>query len=405
MHTDILIVGGGASGLAAAVSAKTARPGLAVCVAEKLSRTGKKLLATGNGRCNLMNLESAPARYLGDAGFIAPALEAYIQKYKDFWAGLGLALTEEEEGRVYPATNQASSVLDVLRLALAEKGVAEMCGCEVRSVRPAKDGFLISSSTGEIKARRVILATGGLAGKGLGENDSFRTLLGPLGHRFTDILPGLVCLKTHKEQVKGLKGIRLKGSFSLLDGDRELARETGECLFQEDGVSGIAAMQLSLFAASLLKAGRTPVLKLSPLPGDARCILQKRQSAFPGRSCGELLTGEVNRMIALAALRRAGISPALCAKDLSASQLSRLAEELSAWRIPVTGTGGMAQAQVMLGGARTDGFDAGTMGSRLAPGLYACGEMLDVAGPCGGFNLEWAWASGMLAGRKAAESL
>ena len=405
MYADILIVGGGASGLAAALSARETGPALRICVAEKLSRTGKKLLATGNGRCNLMNLNAAPARYLGDAGFIAPALEKYVESYRDFWQSLGLKLVAEDEGRVYPKTNQASSVLDVLRLGLSEKSIEEKCDCSVHAIRPVNDGFLIGSAQGEIRARRVILATGGLAGKGLGENDSFRTLLTPLGHRFIAPLPGLVCLKTRPEQVKGLKGIRLKGTFSLLDGKSTLATENGECLFQDDGISGIAIMQLSLFASPLLADGKTPILKLSPLEGDARRILYARQSAFPRRSAGELLSGEVNRMIALAALRRAGIGPNVTAEEITSLQLSRLAEELSCWRMPVTGTGGMDQAQVMLGGVRTEDFDPKTLCSRCTPGLYACGEMLNVAGPCGGFNLEWAWASGMLAGRKAAESL
>lgn len=397
-NIDILIIGGGASGLTAAVCARDAAPERCILVAEKLPRPGKKLLATGNGRCNLMNTGATPESYLADPAFVRPALEQYQKEYLSFWNGLGLELVREEEGRVYPACNQASAVEDVLRLGLSDRGAELRTDCPVTRITPKGTGFSVLCGDETVFARRIILATGGKAGKGLGENDSFRTLAGGLGHRVTEVYPALTCLKVPRDCVAGLKGIRLKGEIRLEDNGKTVWEERGEVLFQEDGISGIAAMQLSL----RLKGLSRPCVILSPMPDGTEEKLQMRRKAFSGRVCSELLTGAVNRMIALSALKRGGIAPNQPVSALTDAEIGRLARELVCWRIPVTGTGDFALAQVMAGGLDTKEFDAETLESRRVSGLYACGEALDVTGPCGGFNLEWAWASGMLAGRKAA---
>ena len=383
--TDILVIGGGAAGMAAAISAKMENPRLEVVIAESKPRVGKKLLATGNGRCNLMNTLAQPEDYLGDAEFIRPALEAYRREYSEFWANLGLELREEEEGRVYPATNQAATVLDVLRLALSELGIEERTDTEIDVLRP---GFY----AGEIRARRVILATGGKAGKGLGENESFARLLQPLGHRITRVYPGLTPLKVEREQIAGLKGVRLKGSLILLDRNKLLTVEKGEILFGEDAVSGIAAMQLSLRAAKGMR------VRIKP---EGRPDLSGRRDRFPHRSAEELLTGALPKPIGRLLLKRAGIALSKPAGSLTDNELKRIID----WEIPIIGPGDFTAAQIMRGGADTGEFDPHTLESRRVKGLYACGELLDVAGPCGGYNLEWAWASGCLAGRRAAQSL
>ena len=399
MNTDILIIGGGASGLTAAVCARDANPGCRITVAEKLPRPGKKLLATGNGRCNLMNENAASGDYLGDADFIRPALEGYRRDYAAFWDRLGLELKSEEEGRIYPACNQASAVLDVLRLGLRDRNIDLRTECPVTRLGFDRGMFTAVCPEEEIRARRVILATGGKAGKGLGENDSFQTLAGPLGHRVIRPRPALTCLKVPKDCVAGLKGIRLRGRIRLMDGETPLWTETGEVLFQEDGISGIAAMQLSL----RLPDAKKPAAELSVVAEGAAEKLLSRRQRFRVRRNEELLTGLVNRMIALSALKRCGIDPAGNVGNLTDRELERLAETLSRWRIPITGTGDFASAQVMIGGLDTRQFDPERLESKSVPGFFACGEALNVTGPCGGYNLEWAWAGGMLAGRKAAE--
>ena len=396
---DIAVIGGGASGMAAAICAADTAPKARVCVCEALPRVGKKLLATGNGRCNLMNETARAEAYFGESAFISPALELYKREYPAFWSLLGLRLSTEEAGRVYPAGNQAAAVLDVLRLALSERHVSELTECEVTKIAPDRGGFLLSTARGPLRARRVILATGGRAGKGLSENDSFEKLLRPLGHRFTPLFPALTWLTVPREHIAGLKGLRYRGSIALYEEDRLLSREEGEVLFQDEALSGIASMQLSLFAAG--RRHLSAVMSLVPEDFD----ILARAERFAGRTAGELLTGAVNKQMALLALKRCLIPVTAPVSSLKKEALLRLQRELTAWRVPVTGTGDFRSAQVMLGGADTREFDENTLESKKVPGLYACGELLDVTGPCGGYNLEWAWACGMLAGRKAAESL
>lgn len=402
INTDILVLGGGAAGLMAAISAKKAAPSARVILAEAQPRCGKKLLATGNGRCNLMNTGADTSCYQGAAAFISPALEAYKAQYEALWEGLGLKLRTDDEGRVYPAANQASAVLDVLRLTLCDLGIEELVSEPVTKLSKTAGVY----TTGRIAARKVILATGSRAGKGLGENESYKSLLAPFGHRFTPVYPALTYLTVPSGDIAGLKGIRLKTRISLSVNGTCQAGEEGEILFSDEAVSGIAAMQLSLIAAPLLGGRNRLELVIECCAGDVLNQLKTRRELFRNRTLEDFLTGMTVKRVALLALKRAGLTPlSRRVSSLTGSELVALAKELTAWTLPITGTGSFRDAQVMLGGVSTYEFNPETMESKLAPGLYCCGEMLDVTGKCGGFNLEWAWASGMTAGRKAAESL
>lgn len=403
MNTDILVIGGGASGMSAAIAAKQAAPRCSVVLAEALDRCGKKLLATGNGRCNIMNAQAMPENYLGGSGFAAEALKQYRRVCAGFWEALGVPLMLEGEGRMYPRVNQASAVVDALRLRLTDLDIRTETGFRAERIEKLDSGFAVAGGGQEITCKRIVLATGGKAGKGLGENDSFVRLLQPFGHTFTKMYPALTCLKTRKGLLGGLKGVRQRGEVKLFRGDSLLGSENGEVLFQDDGVSGIAVMQLSLLAAPLI-GKEALTLRLSPLEKAAE-IIARRMEASPNREMQQLLAGTVNRMILLNALKRSGISPSKPAKTLTQGEIQALADALERWDIPILGSGSFSEAQVMLGGANTCEFETETMESRKLRGLYAAGELLDITGPCGGYNLEWAWASGLLAGRKAAESL
>lgn len=415
MKYDIAIIGGGASGLAAAVS--SARAGARrVCVLERQPRVGKKLLATGNGRCNLYNTGARPDVYFSDRAFIAPALKAFnLEQARAFFSSVGLEIREEKNGCVYPASNQAAAVLDCMRLAVSEANVEEICSFDAVSIDPPVQnskggaGFSVRAGDGRrVEADRVIVAAGSLASPKLGGGSGFKTLLTPLGHRMSPCYPALSMLKTRPEAVAGLKGLKYAGEIALLSGQQELKREAGEILFAEDGVSGIAAMQLSLYAAERLSRGEALFVRMSPLCmtfNDAEAFLAARARAFPARPLEEFLTGVVVKRIGQAALKRAGASPlSRPSSSLTPSEIRRLALELTSWQVPVTGLGGFDSAQVMLGGVRTADFDPETLESRVRRGVYACGEALDVTGPCGGYNLAWAWASGILAGKSAAKA-
>ena len=411
MKYDIAIIGGGASGLTAAISA--ARAGAKrVAILEKLPRVGKKLLATGNGRCNILNANARPEAYFGDREFSRAALNAFsYEQAVRFFASLGLEIRLEENGCAYPASNQAAAVLDCLRFSAMEAGAEEITDFEADSIAPGRDEFTVTAMDGrKIAARRVIVACGGLAAPKLGGGNGFKRLLAPLGHTFTPCLPALSPLKTDPADVAGLKGLRFNGRIALFVDGREASSETGEILFTESGISGIAAMQLSVFASEALNRRRAIAAQMSLLETDekaAYAYLKERARRMPSRLLEEFLTGAVVKRMGQMALKRAGAYPlSREASSLTEEEVKRLARELTAWRVNVTGVSGFDAAQVMLGGAKaSEEFSSETMESKIVRGLFAAGELFAVTGPCGGYNLTWAWASGLIAGRSAAKSL
>ena len=407
---DIAIIGGGASGLAAAISAQTAKT-CRVVILERQPRVGKKLLATGNGRCNILNSLACPDSYFGSKALVKPALSAFTYaEALRFFKTAGLEIVRQENGCCYPMSNQAASVLDCLRLTNHALGAKETTEFDVSRINREKGGFILCSSNGEsIYAKRVIIAAGSMAQPKLGGGGFFKTLLQPLGHTFTPCLPALSQIKTAPEDIAGLKGQKYQGKIALYDGETEIASETGEILFTENGVSGIAAMQLTLHATSLIQKKHRLYVSMAPLSMTAHeaCeYISKRAHSLSDRTLEDFLTGVLAKRIGQLLLKRAGIQPlSRSVSSLTSREIQALARYLTDWRIPVTGLGGFDSAQVMLGGVKANEFIPETLESRLVKGVYACGELMDVTGPCGGYNLTWAWASGILAGRSAAESI
>lgn len=404
MRYDAVIVGGGASGLAAACF--LAGAGRRVLILEKQPRVGRKLLSTGNGRCNLTNLRAAPKHYHGARAAAARVLALCPpQDVLAFFEELGLPAVSDAEGRVYPMSNQAASVLDALRLFAAERGCEILTDCAVEAILPKKRGFAIRAA-GErsFEGRSVLVCTGGLAAPKLGAcGDGYR-LLGALGHSATPRFPAIAALKTPAEAVRGLKGQRAGCRVALLSEDRVLREEDGEILFADDGVSGIAVMQLARVCGEVLRAGKRVFVQINLLPGESqdrvRERLRTRAARLPQRPMEDFLNGIVSRRMGQALVRACGIEPMSRPADtLSGAELRALSEILTGWTIPVTGVQGFDQAQVTAGGASLKEFEWDTMESRRVPGLYAAGELLDVDGDCGGFNLQWAWSSALIAAR------
>ncbi|MBQ8954877.1 MAG: aminoacetone oxidase family FAD-binding enzyme [Clostridia bacterium] len=410
---DIAVIGGGASGLMAALAAHDASPALKIGVLERLPRVGKKLMATGNGRCNLTNMNASPADYHGDVAFMQSAMSrfppsAVLERFKS----CGVWPLVEDDGRVYPMSAQASSVLDALRLSLSERGVAEICEFEAAALEKIGKGWLIRGKDGrEARTRRVILAAGGMTAPSLGGSASGYRLLEALGHRVTPRLPALVQLKTDPAAVRALKGIKYDGQIDILVDGRLTRSETGEVLFTEYGLSGIAVMQLSRVASMALARRNKPAvsvrLHILPFSEDqARSMLEARRASLPNRPLENFLTGLVNKRLGQTLVKLACPLPlAAPASALSGGHIAALASQLAGWELAVTGTQGFEQAQVTAGGVKCDGFDPNTMESLQAPGLYVAGELYDIDGDCGGFNLQWAWASGLVAGEAAARSI
>ena len=370
----VVVIGGGASGMMAALTA--AESGRHIVLLERQQRVARKLLATGNGRCNLTNTGAGAANYHGEnAEFALPALSRFTpQDTLDFFHALGLVTVTEYGGRVYPLSNSANSVVDVLRFALERAGVELRCGVSARSLSRASDGagYVVGTDDGDILADYVIVACGGAAGAKLGGVMDGYELLKPLGHKRTRLCPALVQLTTAPEYPRALKGVRADAALSLLAGGEVIARSRGEVQFTETGLSGPAAFDVSR-AVSTGGDGFTASLD----------FMRDHPAA------------EVMDMLA----RYARLDAAAPLSSLSPAQLKAAADAVKGFSLRVTGTEGFDSAQVTAGGIRTSGFDPETLQSWFMPRLFVCGELLDIDGDCGGYNLQWAWASGRLAGR------
>ena len=394
----VLVIGGGAAGLTAAICA--ARQGAKVTVLEKMDRVGKKILATGNGRCNIMNV--GPLRYHGEEAFAKEVLaHADLHRVAAFFESLGLTLREEEEGRVYPASGLASSVLDVLRLGCTRHQVEIICGAPVSRIEKRNGGWAALAGDKQYTADAIIVAGGGKAASKLGSDGSVYALLTSHGHRLINPKPAITQLKTETEPIRGLNGIRAQAEMWLTRNNSVLKREKGEVLFTEYGVSGVAAMQLARDSAgttlhmNLLSAVNIEETDLFP-------ALLRRAELFFDAPLEQFFSGWLHARLGMALLKRAGIGPlSRPCSSLSSKEVSALAALIADFPLAITGVQGFDSAQVTAGGIDTSGFDPNTMASRLAPGLYAAGEVLDVDGDCGGFNLLFAWAGGILAGEHA----
>lgn len=411
---DIAVVGGGASGLMAALSAgQRLGPGRVV-VLERQNRVGKKLAATGNGRCNLTNMNPDSTRYHGaDVGFMSPAMSAFPpQKIRDYFEDLGLMTKEEALGKVYPTSDQASSVLDVLRLSLEALGVQEKCEAGVRSLNPIRQGYELVLQSGEkLAARRVIWAPGGQTAPNLGGDPSGLSILKALGHPVTRCFPALVQLKTPPEAVRALKGIKYEGEISIWINDNLKRTETGEVLFTDYGLSGPPVLQLSRWASLAFQQKRPPMVEaaLRIWNEDFQTTyerLKNRAQDLGQRTLQDFLTGWLNKRLGQTLVKLSGGQPfSRACSSLSEIELRTLAGLMTDWRLPVTGVQGFREAQVTAGGLDVRAFDSKTLESKLLPGLFCAGEVLDIDGDCGGFNLQWAWASGLLAAQSACDSL
>lgn len=393
MKTTI-IIGGGAAGLFAACT--LARAGHDVTLLEKQNRVGRKLLSTGNGRCNLSNLNAAEKDYNGDPRYIRAALKALsphaaIARFEE----MGLLCAPDEEGRVYPLSNQAAGVLDALRLYAAENGCEILTDWEAKALRRNGNAFTVEAADGRrMQAKHVLVACGGLAAPKLGGCGDGYKLLESLGHRSCARVPAIAALKTDPDAVRALKGIRMHGRLELYSGERLLRAENGEILFSENGVSGIAAMQMARNVNLELQRGRKCRLRLNFLPNAADNFIQERAALLPDRPLEDFLSGIVPKRLGQVLIKNANVTPlSMAAGDLTLSQCRAIQTCLTHWELEVKSTLGFDQAQVTCGGVELSGFDPETLESRSVPGLFAAGEVLNVDGDCGGFNLQWAWAS------------
>ncbi len=399
MQYDLAVIGGGAAGLAAAVAASG--NGEHVIVLEALDAIGKKILASGNGRCNLMN--TGELRYYGDSDFACKVLKnCDVPAQKSFWYNIGLITAEETDNRVYPCTFQAASVLQVLKTALRINNAETVMNMPVSACGKRPDGsFSVTAGGKTILARRILVAAGGPAGRRNGEGTSGYDILRRFGHTIFPIRPALVPMITNQKSISGLSGVRVRCSIALFNKHKSaLHRETGELLFTDSGISGICVMQCARFVEGegyyieADFAGR--------LFNDDSILLdelRRRKEIFRNMAPEALLIGMLNIKLAYAVMKQAGaVMKGEQLKDLDEDFLKEVVRAVRHYRIEILRTRGMEDAQVTAGGADCREFNPDNMESRMVSGLYAAGEILNADGDCGGFNLMFAFGSGILAG-------
>ncbi len=399
----VMVVGGGAAGMVAAIRA--AEKGAAVTVLERFQKPGKKLLATGNGRCNLCN-SGAPV-YFGQSAFALRVLEqmpaARVMGVFERW---GLALVQEDGGRVYPACGQASAVLDVLRARMEENGVQVVVNAPVHSLYKERGALIArTEDMADYQADACILATGGLAGGNLGCERGDYSLAAEHGHALTPLSPALAPLITEKSAVRGLAGLRAPVIVTLMDGRDAVSAAQGEMLFADYGVSGICVMQLARDAYDLTQAGSGAWLRVDFSPMMGLCPREYGRLALGDLKDHAPLARELLRKRA-GMLKSAdlllGLLPAVLRRRLEGAAIEELPTLLTAFPIAIQKVRSFENAQITRGGIDTDGVNPMTMESKYLEGLYLSGEMLNVDGDCGGYNLLFAFATGLIAGENAA---
>ena len=438
----VAVIGGGAAGMMAAIEA--ARAGAIVTLIEKNPQLGKKLATTGNGRCNYTNLDMGDrigGKFRGfHPEFAAPALDVLPpEAVLDWFRAIGVE-PRFRGSYVYPNSDQASAVVDALREELHRLSVKVHYNAEVKSIQrvdaeavasaakasmPGKAAsaseirekrnagyFMIQCTDAVVKADRVILAAGSKAAPKTGSNGDGYFIARKLGHTIVPYVPALCGIRCAGDAFRALAGIRTEAALELSVDGRCVDREAGELQLVDYGISGIPVFQLSRYAAYALQEGKKAAVYINFLPGftdeaeDPReCALrlfQQRQQRLVGRKMESFFTGLLHQKLGQLLLRMANVRPDLPVAELSEKQLRSLASLSVRFKAECVEMNGFQQAQVVAGGVDTTEVDPCTMASRLVPGLYFAGEVLDIDGICGGYNLQWAWASGFVAGRHAA---
>lgn len=399
IKTKTAVIGGGASGMLAAIFAS--RGGADVTVFEAKDTLGKKINATGNGKCNFTNMNMSPEFFRGNhPDFVRTALKEFSEKdAMDFFKSIGI-LPKVRNGYVYPNSEQAASVSGALSLACREAEV-KVKNETVNRIEKKGDFFLVNDN----RFDSVIMACGSFAN--MKDTSSFNgyDLVRKLGHKVTKLYPALVQLKSNDRFLRTINGVRCEAGIRIFSDNKEVSSEKGELLFSDKGISGIPAMQVSRFVSELNEGNHDIKAKVDFFPEvDAASLEEElRRRSTMKRTVEEALTGLLNHKLNYIMLVKLGMDVYASARAmLTDKNISRLAELMKNYEFKITGTNSFDMAQVVAGGADTSEINSDTMESKLVKGLFFAGEIIDVDGTCGGYNLQWAWSSGYVAGKNAA---
>ena len=397
---DVAVIGGGASGLCNAVALKFLDRGLSVGIFEQLSRVGKKLIVTGNGRCNITNRKIESKRYHStNEAFFEYALSTYDNLYiENFFADLGVVFTYEGD-KVYPYSLQASSVVDALRTFADDSGVKTYLDSKVTDISNKGGYYEIVLQDRIVKAKTAVIASGLYSGgESLGSNGSIFELLCKKGYKSVKTTPAIVQIKTENAVTKSLKGIKVSGDVELIKNGKTVKSDNGEILFCDYGLSGPPVMQIS---RDIPREKGDYKVSLDIMPEfsyqNIADMLNFRVAILRGRKLEDFFTGMLNKRVGQQIIKLAGKSLADEVNNLSNRDIKTLCGIIKGMEFAVTGTMGFRNSQVTAGGLDTVQFDDKTMMSKKDKGLFCIGEILDVDGDCGGFNLMWAWSSAICA--------
>lgn len=412
LSVDLAILGGGASGLTAAICAARKNSDKKIVILEVQERVGKKILVTGNGRCNLLNENISLRNYNFDAhDFLKPIFKIYTKdKVLEFFHSLGLLTKTDSEGRVYPFSGQASSVLDVLRLECKKLNISEVCNFDTENISLKGNKFILKSCEFEVISKNLIFSTGGAAFFNYKYFEKIYSFLNKLGHTYKTFFPALVSIKTNSGFETSLKGIRSRAKVKFLADNILIKEELGEVQFTDKGLSGICIFQISRLVSEFFYSKKVngkfckkisisvdllPDLSLNKIIS----LLSNRILNFKLESIENLFAGIINKKFLIPILKTSGISyKNRKLNSICEDEVIKIAKTIKKFTFIPCGTMPFKNAQVMSGGVNFFEVKNSTLESLKVENMYITGELLNIDGDCGGYNLYWAWVSGMIAG-------
>ncbi len=396
----LAVIGAGASGIVCAIEAKTEYPNAQITIFERLQKPGKKLLVTGNGRCNFANEDLSPGHFYGESEFLRCILTSPHADTENYFRSLGV-LSYHEDERIYPRSQQSATIRDALINKVNSLGISIKTEAVAESLKVAEKGYKLNGEYFDA----VVIAGGGKAAPVHGSDGSCIRLLQALGYEATDLYPALCGLTTKEKFTSSLKGVRAEARASLYTGSKLLGEEIGEVQFTDGAVSGIPVMNLS----HLCKGNKNLILQLDLChelsSEELRAHIKEMKLSSPLTEIEYLLSGIVNVKLGFAIIKMAGLKSNTLIKELNERSIEQITSILKCFEINISGTKDFNSAQITCGGIKTNQLDAKTMMSKKHPGLFICGEILDIHGDCGGYNLHLAWTTGRIAGAAAAEYL
>ena len=403
---QVIIAGGGASGLVAAITA--ARNGAEVLIIEQKERLGKKILSTGNGRCNYTNeYMNADCFRSDDLSIVEKVLDEFgYQETIRFFEDLGV-IFKNRQGYIYPISDQATTITDVLCMEIDRLEVQVRLEESVKSVKQDGRHFLLTTDKSTYKCDAVVLATGGKAASVLGSDGSGYELAKSLGHSISPVVPALVQLVGNSKCFKLVSGVRTHATVSIYIDNKYVSSDTGELQLTNYGISGIPVFQVSRYASKALLKKKNVLAEIDFLPtmteNELEQFVSMRKTTHGNRTAENFFIGMLHRKLAAMLLKEAYIPLHITANEIREDKWERLLELIKHFKVEIVDTNSFDQAQVCAGGVSTKEVNLDTLESMYAEDLYLTGELLDVDGMCGGYNLQWAWATGFIAGKHAAK--